>query len=154
MVDFEKIWRIASQNNPDFRGLKLSDMGYQCQVKNFTLTTGAASNDQPMTFAAGSVIGMLSGAAQVSAQAGTTALRPGLDMFSIAITDNILNRAIVGKAQSIASAVFGRDGTLAPFFPLIVTKQGTLNYSVTNLTTSTITISCTAHVLVPLNRNQ
>lgn len=151
MFDYEKIWRTVGHAFP---GMKLENFGYQAQVLGMSLTTGAASNDQPMTFAAGSIVCVLSAAAQMSAQAASTQTRPGLDMFSFALTDNVLNRAIVGKAQAIASAVFGRDGNLAPFYPLIVKQSNTLLFSATNLTTSTITISFTAHVLVPLNINQ
>jgi hypothetical protein len=149
MIDVERAWARVSQTVAV--GRKISDFIYQGLVKSFTLTTGQASNNQTVNFAAGAIILGIGAAAGPTAQAATqAAYRPGLDMFSVAIDYQSGGRALVGTDQAIASSVFGPGGDQFPAKEILVGIQGTLLYSLTNLTTSTILVTFTHHCLIPV----
>lgn len=148
MLDLERVWQRVSQA-PALRGRNISDFIYQGLVLNLSLTTGAVASNQTQNFPSGAIILGVGAAAQVASQAATQTYRPGLDLFSVAIDYQTGGRSIVGTAQGIGSAVFGPYGDQFPRKEILVPTNATLVYSVTNLTTSTITVSFVHHCLVP-----
>lgn len=148
MIDIEKAWARVSQTVA--AGRKFSDFIYQGLVKSFALTSLLASNNQTVNFPAGAIIVGIGAAAQPSGIAATTAYRPGLDLFSVALDYQSGGRAIVGTDQAIGSSVFGPNGDQFPAKEILVGVQGTLIYSITNLTTTAITVTFTHHCLIPV----
>ena len=148
VMSIDNVWRRVSEG-PLFRGRKLSDFVAQVITQNFTLATGAQSAQTPVQFGPGAVIYSIQAAAQPSAQAATQTYRPGLDLFSIAMSYQTTNRTIIGSSEAIGSSVFGTNNDQFPGMEIILPPNGTLLYSVTNLTTTTITVTIAHHCLMP-----
>jgi hypothetical protein len=148
MLDIDRLWQRVAQYD-QFRGRRLAEYIYQAFVLNFTLTTGQTSPETPIRFPGGAIIGQVAAAACLSGVAGTQTGRNGLDMFSLALATET-GRQIIGTARGIASCVFGTGAqNEVPLKELIVPVNGSLQYTVENLTTSTILVSITHHALVP-----
>lgn len=148
MLNVDRVWSRVSQL-PQYKGAKLSDFVLQKIVQNFTLTTAQLSAQTPVNMPAGMIILGIMAAARLSAVAGTQTSSPGLDMFSVAITYQATDRSIVGTARGVGSSVFGAFGDQFPEKELIIPIQGSLLYTVENMTTSTINVSFTHAGLVP-----
>jgi len=115
------------------------------------MTTGQVLSNQVVTFPSGAIIVGIRGGSTIDATAAVSAnvQRDGLDLFKLSIADQQTARAIVGTAQCMASAVFGRFNDQCPAKEIIVPKQGGLLYTFTNLTTSTLDLFITHDCLVP-----
>lgn len=148
MLNVDRVWSRVSQLQ-QFAGRKISQFIYQAIVQNFTLTSAQVSAPTPVTFPAGMIMLGVVAAAGVSAQLGTTQTMPGLDMFAVAIDYQAQNRSVVGTSRGRGSSVFGPFGDEFPAKELVIPNQGSLLYTVENLTTSTIIVSFTHHGLVP-----
>lgn len=148
MLNIDRVWARCSQLN-QFRGKKMSDYVLQKIVQNFTLTTGQVSAQTAVQFPAGMILVGINAAAGVSTQLGTTLQTPGLDMFACSIDYQATNRNIVGTSRARGSAVFGQFGDQFPEKELVIPLQGSLLYTVENLTTSTIIVSFAHAGLVP-----
>lgn len=153
MLNVNEVWARVSQL-PAYRDRKLADFVIQAWDINQQLTTsagaGGTADNQPVTFAAGAIIVGIGGAARPNGQAATLAdYAPGNDLYKISIADQQSNRSIIGRTRAIASSVFGNLNDLFPAKEIIIPTNGTLIYSFENLTTSTIDITITHHLLVP-----
>ena len=148
MIPIEQAWFRVSQR-PEYRGKQLSDFMYQGITYTTQLTSLQAVSAQPVVFPSGAIIVGVVGGAQINNQLATQQGRLGLDMFTVAVSDGSNNRVIVGTAQSQASTVYGPYGDQFPAREIVLGPNTSLQYSFTNLTTSTINIYLTHHCLVP-----
>ena len=150
MLNVDRVWSRVSQL-PGFKNRKLSDFVIQVIDLNFTLTTQQLSAQTPVNLPAGMVILGIIAAARMDAQAATVQQSPGLDMFRVAIDYQATARSIVGPGASrgLGSAVFGPFGDQFPGKELVIPVQGSLLYTVENMTTSTIDVTFSHHGLVP-----
>ncbi len=148
MLNVDRVWSRVSQL-PTFKGRRLGEFIIQALNLNFTLTTGQTSAQTPINLPAGGIILGIIAAARVAAQLGTTAQSPGLDMFAVALDYQATNRSVIGTTRAIGSAAFGPYGDQFPGKELVIPVQGSLLYTVENLTTSTINVSFVHHALVP-----
>jgi hypothetical protein len=146
MIDADRAW---SRQAWRFPGKKLSDYRLQGITTAFTLTTGGTTQNQPVTFGAGSIILGICAAARPTAQAATQTYGPGLDLFSIAYVYQADSRSIVGQTEAIGTSVFGNLNDLFPALELVMPQNTAIQYNLTNLTTSTILITLTHHCLLP-----
>lgn len=152
MLNVNEVWARVSQL-PAYQGRKLADFVIQAWDINQQLTTSAGAggivDNQPVTFAAGAIIVGVGVAARPNGQAATQTYPPGGDLFKISIADQQSNRSIIGRTKAIASSVFGVFNDLFPAKELIIPTNGSLIYGFENMTTSTIDITITHHLLVP-----
>jgi hypothetical protein len=148
MLNIDRVWSRVSQLK-QYQGRKLSDFVLQQITFTSQMTSAQALANQVVLFPAGSIVVGIRAGATIDSAAGTQTQRDGLDQFKLSIADQQTARTIVGTAQALASAVFGRYGDQCPAKELIIPAQGGLIYSFTNLTTSTIDFSVTHDCLVP-----
>lgn len=150
MLNVDRVWSRVSQL-PGFKGRKLSEFTLQVIDLNFTLNSAAISPQTPVNLPAGMVLLGVIAAARLDAVAGTQTSSPGLDMFRVAIDYQATARSIVGPGtnRGLGSAVFGPFGDQFPGKELVVPVQGSLLYTVENMTTSTIDVTFAHHGLVP-----
>jgi hypothetical protein len=150
MLNVDRVWSRVSQL-PGFKGRKLNEFVIQVINLNFTLLTAAISPQTPVNLPAGAIILGVGAAARLDAVAGTQTSSPGLDMFRVAIDYQATARSIVGPGanRGLGSAVFGQYGDLFPAKELVIPVQGSLLYTVENMTTSTIDVTFSHHCLVP-----
>lgn len=148
MLNVDRVWSRVAQL-PAYKGRKLAEFIIQVINLNFTLTTQQVSAQTPINLPAGMILLGVIGAARFAAQAASQQQSPGLDMFSVAIDYQATNRNIVGQTRSLGSAAFGPYGDQFPGKELVVPIQGSLVYTVENMTTSTINVSFAHHGLVP-----
>lgn len=148
MLNVDRVWSRVSQL-PGFRGRKLTEFIIQVIDLNFALTSAQTSAQTPVNLPAGMILLGVMAAARVNNQAGTTVQSAGLDMFRVAIDYQATNRSVVGTSRGLGSAVFGAYGDQFPAKELVVPVQGSLLYTVENMTTSTIDVTFAHHGLVP-----
>jgi hypothetical protein len=150
MLNVDRVWSRVSQLD-GFKGKKLSQFVIQVIDLNFQILTGATSPQTPVNIPAGAVILGVIAAARLDAVAGTQTSSPGLDMFRVAIDYQATARSIVGPGanRGLGSAVFGPYGDQFPGKELVIPVQGSLLYTVENMTTSTIDVTFAHHCLVP-----
>jgi len=148
MLNVDRVWSRVSQL-PGFRGRKLSEFVLQVINLNFTIASQVTAPQTPVNLPAGMIILGVIAAARLDAVAGTQTSSPGLDMFRVAIDYQATSRSIVGTTRGLGSAVFGPFGDQFPAKELVVPVQGSLLYTVENMTTSTIDVSFEHHGLVP-----
>jgi hypothetical protein len=147
MISIDRAWARQSWRYP---GKKLSDFRLQVITSTYTILANAQSQNQPVNFAAGALIlGILAGASP-TAQASTQTYRPGLDLFTCAITYQADNRYVVGTAEAHASAVFGQLGDQFPGLEMSMPQNSALIYSFTSLVgTQAILVTLAHHCLLP-----
>lgn len=149
MLNVDRVWSRVSQL-PGFRGRKLADFVIQAINLNFQLTTQQTSPQTPVNLPAGMVILGITAGARKDAVASTIVMCPGLDMFRVAIDYQATARSIVGPTtRGLGSSVFGQYGDQFPAKELVIPIQGSLLYTVENMTTDTIDVTFTHHGLVP-----
>jgi hypothetical protein len=148
MLNIDRVWSRVSQLG-QYRGKKLSDFILLNITAAYQLTNGQALPNQPVVFPSGAIVVGARAGANVDLTVGTQTGREGLDLFKLAIADQQTGRTIVGTAQAMASAIYGRYNDQFPAKELIIPAQGGLLYSITNLTTSTIDVFLTHDCLVP-----
>lgn len=148
MLNLDRVWARATQR-PEYRGKSLTSYTTQAIVQAFTLTSTQTSGQTPVLFPAGAVILGIIAAFQPSAIAATTVYRPGMDLFDVAIDYQATNRSIVGTTRGVGSSVFGPYGDQFPTKEIYIPINGSLLYTVANLTTTTIYGTFTHHCLVP-----
>lgn len=148
MLNVDRVWSRVSQLDA-FKGKKLSQFILQVINLDFSLTAGQISPQTPVNLPAGMVILGVIAAAGVPANAPTTPTAPGLDMFKVAIDYQATSRSIVGTTRSRGSAVFGPFGDQFPGKELVIPIQGSLLYTVENVTSASINVSFAHHGLVP-----
>jgi len=145
MLDVDRVWARVS---PRFPGLRLQDMRLQVITLSVTLGSQATAQNQAVPIGAGAVILGVEAAAQITAQAGTQTYRPGLDLFSVAMSYQADNRQIIGSSEAIGSSVFGVFGDQFPGYEIVLPQNTSLLYNFTNLTTSSIQITLGHHCLL------
>jgi hypothetical protein len=148
MPNIDRVWARASQR-PEYRGKSLSQYTTQVIVQAFTLTGTQVSGQTAVLFPAGAIIGRVIAAFQPSGQAATQTYRPSLDIFDVAIDYQATNRSIVGITRGVGSSVFGPFGDEFPIKELYIPINGSLLYTVSNLTSSSIYGTFAHHCLVP-----
>lgn len=148
MLNVDRVWSRVSQLE-GFKGKRLSDFTLQVINLGFALTSQQLAPQTPVNLPAGMILLGVIAAAGVVAQAGTQQTMPGLDMFKVAIDYQATSRSIVGTTRTRGSAAFGPYGDQFPGKELVVPIQGSLLYTVENVTTSSIDISFAHHGLVP-----
>jgi len=140
-----QIWKIVS-GLPQFKNRRLSDYRFMAIGQDFSLTTGQVSATTRVDFAGGAIIGRITAGLSVSA-AATSQIRD-LSGFELSI-DFPNNESIVTGGRMNAAALFGAMGEVwFPLKPIIVPTNGSINYVLENLTTSTINVSIVHHCLV------
>src|SRR5882724_4827110 len=140
MLNVDRVWSRVSQL-PGFRGRKLRELVLEVINLNFTIASQVTAPQTPVNLPAGMIILGVIAAARLDAVAGTQTSSPGLDMFRVAIDYQATSRSIVGTTRGLGSAVFGPFGDQFPAKELVVPVQGSLLYTVENMTTSTIDVS-------------
>ena len=150
MLNIDRVWSRVSRQ-PPFMGRRLDEFGLQVVVLRIaSLVSTASSDDQQVNFPNGAIILGITAAASVAGQAGTQAIRNGLDLFSVNMSFQ-QNRTIVGQNKAIASSIFGTGQfDVFPAKEIVVPTQGQLIYGFTGLTSSTIEITVSHHCLVPI----
>lgn len=148
MIPIEQAWSRVSQR-PEYRDKKLSDFMYQGITYSTTLTSLLAAPAASVVFPNGAIIVGAVGGATIQGQAATQTNRLGLDLYSLAISDGSNNRVIVGSAQAMATTVYGHYGDQFPAREIVLGANTSLQYTFTNLTTTTILVYVTHHCLVP-----
>jgi hypothetical protein len=150
MLNIDRVWSRVSQL-PGFKGRKIGEFVLQVIDLNFTLLTAAVSPQTPVNMPAGMIVVGVCAAARLDAVAGTQTSSPGLDMFRVAIDYQATARSIVGPGtnRGLGSAVFGPFNDRFPAKELVIPVQGSLLYTVENMTTSTIDVTFSHHGLVP-----
>lgn len=148
MMNVDRVWARASQR-PEYRGKSLTQYTTQVITAQFTLTSTQVSGQTPVLFPAGAIIGQVDANAVPTSQTGLVIPFPGLNMFAFSLDYQATNRSIVGTARTIASTVFGVMGDQFPIKELYIPINGSLLYTVENLTSSTIFVTFSHHCLVP-----
>lgn len=147
MISPDRAWSRQSWRYP---GKKLSD--FRLQVINYatTLVAGGVSQNQPVNFGTGGIIlGILAGAGPV-AQTSLQTYRPGLDLFSMAVTYQADSRSIVGTSEALGSSVFGPFGDLFPALEMVMPQNSALLYNFTSLITGqSVLVTLAHHCLLP-----
>jgi hypothetical protein len=146
MQNIDRVW---ARQGVRFPGRKLANFRLQVITSTYTLASAAPALNQPVSFGAGAIVLGVLAAAQIISVAATQTTKPGLDMFSVACTYQADNRAVIGTAEAIASAVFGPHGDQFPALEIYLPQNTALIWQFTNLTTSTIQISLAHHCLLP-----
>lgn len=146
MLNVDRVWaRQASK----WGGRKLQDFRLQVVTASYTLQASASSQNNPVSFGAGSIILGVIASAQVASVAATVAYRPGMDLFTVNVSYQADNRVIVGTAEILGSSLFGVYGDQYPAFEIPMPQNTALVYNFTNVTTTAITISLAHHCLMP-----
>lgn len=150
MLNIDRVWSRVAQLD-DFRGTKLTDYMFQGITASFALAAavGSTSNSQPVNFGPRCVLLGAIASAQPVGQAATQAYRPGLDLFTVSIDWQGQQRALVGSTQVLGSCLFGPQGDQFPAKEIIIPVQGGLAYSLTNMTSTQLTVTVCHHCLVP-----
>jgi len=146
MIDADRAW--ARQGNR-FPGRKLSDFVLQVIDLSVSLGNAAAAQNQTVNFGASAIILGVMAAAQPTAQAATQTYRPGLDLFSAALSYQATNRQIIGSVESIGSAIFGLYNDRFPGLEIVMSQNTSLAWNFTNLTSTSIQITLSHHCLMP-----
>jgi hypothetical protein len=148
MLNIDRVWSRVAQRS-DFQGMKASQYRLQVIVQSFTLTSAQISNQTPVNFPAGMIIVGIEASSQVEAQTGLVAQQRSLDMFRFSLDYQATNSSLIGTARAIGSAVFGQYGDSFPAKEIVIPINGSLLYTVENLTTSTLDVTFAHHGLVP-----
>jgi hypothetical protein len=148
MLNVDRVWARASQR-PEYRGKGLSQYTTQVIVAQFTLQPTQISGQTSVLFPAGAVILGIQAKFIPTAQPGTSILMDGMDMFAFSLDYQATNRSIVGTSRAIGSTVFGNENDQFPGKELYIPTNGSLLYTVENLTSSTIFGTFSHHCLVP-----
>jgi hypothetical protein len=147
MLNADRVWARVSAL-PEFKGKNLRNFRYLGVGQNFTLTTGAVSGTTRVDFAAGAIILGITCGLSVSAQAGTATIR-GLDAIAVSI-DYPNNESILSGGRMNGKAIFGSGERCEfPAKELVIGINGSINYVVENLSTSTLNISVVHHCMIP-----
>jgi hypothetical protein len=146
MLNVDRVWARQAAR---YAGKKLSQFRLQVITASYALSGSATSQNQAVSFGAGAIIIGVIAAAQLTSQAGTQTYRPGLDLFSTAITYQANNTQIVGSSEGIGSSVFGPYGDQFPGLEIVLPQNSALVYNFTNLTSSALQITLAHHCLMP-----
>jgi hypothetical protein len=145
MLNVDRVW---ARQAPRFPGQKLSGFRLQVITASYSISASGSSQNQAVSFGAGSVILGVIAAAQVTSQAATQQYRPGMDLFSVAISYQASNAQVVGSVEGIGSCVFGPYGDQFPGLEIVLPQNSALVYNFTNLTSSAIQITLGHHCLM------
>lgn len=146
MLNVDRVWaRQASK----WGGKKLQDFRIQVISATYSIAGSGQSQNNPVNFGAGALILGVIAAAAPSAVAGTVAYRPGMDLFTVAISYQADNRVIVGTSEALGSCVFGPYGDQYPAFEIPMPQNTSLLYNFTNVTSTAITVTLAHHCLMP-----
>ena len=152
LSNLERVFARAKHNPMIGPRVTLNDYRVQTISRTFALAAGvgASMTGQPVEFPAGAIV--LS-ASMACTEANKTAAdrRGGLDMVRVALdlpsSDGTL---ISGSGGVRASALFGSHGERQwPEKEFIMARQGSINVTVTNLTTSALDVDILFNVLLP-----
>jgi hypothetical protein len=146
MLNIDRVWARQAHKFP---GKKLSDFRYIVINQNWTLATAAVSGLTRVDFAAGSIILGLTACATITGSALTTAMRLWQQAFSAEIAYPNSEALTTGN-RVIAGALFGSaERCDVPAKEVFIEVNGSLSYTVENLTTSTLVVSVAHHCIVP-----
>lgn len=149
MMNVDRAWaRVASL--PQFKGMNLSRFRYLGIGQQFTLTNAQVSGTTRVDFPSGAIILGITAGVTLSGQALTTALRvTNLDAIRVSI-DYPNNESVITGGRMNGRAVFGTGESCEfPAKELVVPVNGSINYVVENLTTSTLAVDVLHHCIVP-----
>lgn len=149
MQNWDRVWARLSKSDA-FRKLfgnaKQDDFRYLGVGQQFSLTASQAGTVTPVNFPQSAIILAISAGLNVSGQNGTTLVR---DLSAVRVQIQYPDGDLVTGGQMNGAALWGYDGTRAfPAKELLVSKQGTLNYTVTNLVSTAITLDIVHHCMV------
>lgn len=148
MLNVDRVWARASQR-PEYQGRKLSQYTTQVIVAQFTLTSQQVSGQTAVLFPAGAIIMLIAAEFLPTGQVATSNFAKGNDIFAFAVDYQATNRSIVGTSRAVGATVFGVNNDQFPGKELYIPTNGSLLYTVENLTTSTIFGTFSHHCLVP-----
>jgi hypothetical protein len=147
--NLERIFLRAKKNKLIPSNLSLEDYRFQSVTKTFQLPASSSVAGVPVDFPMGAIIVSAAMDAGVNNLAGTAA-RGNLDMIRVAMDLPSSDGTLTSGGAVRASCLFGRDGTKQwPEKEVIMPRQGSINVSVTNLTSSVLDVDLSFNVLLP-----
>lgn len=146
MLNIDRVWQRQAHKFPN---KKLSDFRYIVIGQNWTLASAVQSGLTRVDFAAGSVILGITACATISGSALTQSLRNWQQAFSAQI-DYPNSEALTTGNRLLAGALFGSaERCEVPAKEVFIEVNGSLSYTVENLTTSTLVVTIAHHCIVP-----
>lgn len=146
MLSFDRAW---ARQGHRFPGKKPSEFRYIAIGQNFTLATGAVSGLTRVDFASGTLILGITACAVITGSAATVVLRDWRQCFGVQI-DYPNSVALTTGNRLTAGAIFGSGERCEfPAKELFIENNGSLNYTVENLTTSTLVVTIVHHCITP-----
>lgn len=158
MLDVDLVWaRVSGAPGPNGKKGKrhplippaacLHDYKFLTFNKQVSLTTQQTQSNLSQDFPAGAIILSLGMAAAFAAQAAS-AVRGTLDQVRISVTYPAADGVLITVAVN-AAAILGRNNEKQwPEKEVIIPSSGSLTYSLTNLTTSTLDVDVAWNALV------
>ena len=144
-MNVDRVWARQAHK---WGGKKLADFRIQVVTSTYALQANASSQNNPVTFGAGSIIIGVIAAAAPSGVAATTVYRPPLDLFTVSVAYQADNRVIVGTSEVLGSSLFGPYGDQYPGMEIPMPQNTALTYNFTNVTSTAIVISLSHHCLM------
>lgn len=146
MLSFDRAWQRQSHRFP---GRKPSEFKFIAIGQVFTLASAVVSGLTRVDFASGTIIVGITAMAHITGSAATTVFRDWRQCFSVQI-DYPNSVALTTGNRLAAGAVFGSGERCEfPAKELFIENNGSLNYTVENLTTSTLIITIVHHCITP-----
>lgn len=147
--NLERIFTRAKRSKYIGERLTLNDFKFQSVTKTYSLLATASLTGQPVDFPQGAILLSVGIDAGVQGAAGSSA-RGTLDMIRIAIDLPSQDGTLTAGGAVRASTLVGREGDKQwPEKEVVLPRQGTLNVSLTNLTSSVLDVDVAFHVLIP-----
>jgi hypothetical protein len=146
MLGVDRAWQRQAHRFP---GKKPGDFRFIAIGQNFTLASTVVSGLTRIDFAAGTIILGITACATITGSAMTQAMRDWKQAFSCQI-DFPNSVAMTTGSRLIAGALFGSGERCDfPGKEIYIENNGSLNYTVENLTTSTLVVSIIHHCITP-----
>ncbi len=147
MLNWDSVWNRVSRLEI-FRNFKQNDFRYSGIGKTFSLSTGQTSAETPIDFPALSIVLGIALGVSVVGQDGITLCRD-LSMCRITLAYPGGQGNIITNGPINAAAIFGPTGQLGmPPAEIIVGSNGTINTTIANLSTSSLTADICFHAMI------
>lgn len=152
--NLERIFARAQMAGVAKRGETLADFKIINRSKKFTLTSLDSQSDQPIDFPSGAIIISAGVEATLNNVAADHANgRASLDALRVAFDLPSKDGTLTAGDHPHASALFGRTGERQwPEKEVYMPRQGSINVTVENLTTSTLDVTITFSSLEPISK--
>lgn len=149
MLNWDRVFARLSKSE-DFRRLfgnaPQSAFRYLGVGQQFSLTANGTSALTPVNFPQAAVILGISAGLNFNSQAGTQLVR---DLSAVRVQMAYPDGDVVTGGAMNGAALWGYDGTRQfPAKELLVSKQGTINYTITNLVSTALTMDIVHHCMV------